>query len=53
MLHYILNGFLLLICIALPIVLMAASNGAQPVWMSCQERRKQYGTPQNKPEGRQ
>lgn len=40
MFYYIWNGFLLIICIVLPIILMAASNGARPTWMSCQEMRR-------------
>ena len=49
MFYYIWNGFFLIICVALPIILMAASNGAQPTWMSCKERRARYGTPKKKP----
>lgn len=45
MLYYIWNGLLLIICIALPVILMIASNGAQPTFMSCREMRTRYGTP--------
>lgn len=40
MAYYIWNGLLIIICIALPIVLMVASNGAQPTFMSCQQMRR-------------
>ncbi len=48
MLYHIWNGLLLLICIGLPIILIAASNGARPTFMSCQEMRRRYGTPKKK-----
>lgn len=40
MFYYIWNGLLIVICIALPVVLMVASNGAQPTFMSCQQMRR-------------
>ncbi|MCV5839025.1 hypothetical protein OFN62_39425, partial [Escherichia coli] len=49
MFYYIWNGSLVLITIGLPIVLMIASNGARPTFMSCREMRARYGTPQKKP----
>lgn len=49
MFYYIWNCLLILITIGLPIVLMIASNGAQPTFMSCREMRARYGTPQKKP----
>jgi hypothetical protein len=49
MFYYIWNGLLILVTIGLPIVLMIASNGAQPTFMSCREMRARYGTPQKKP----
>jgi hypothetical protein len=52
MFYYIWNGLLLIICIALPIILMIASNGAQPTFMSCREMRARYGTPKKKPTDR-
>lgn len=45
MLYYIWNGLLIILVIGLPIVLMIASNGAQPTFMSCREMRARYGTP--------
>lgn len=49
MFYFICNGLLILVTIGLPIVLMIASNGAQPTLMSCREMRARYGTPQEKP----
>lgn len=51
MFYYIWNGLLILVTIGLTIVLMIASNGAQPTFMSCREMRARYGTPQKKPRG--
>ena len=48
MAYYIWNGLLLIIVIGLPIVLIIASNGAQPTSMSCREMRARYGTPKKK-----
>ncbi len=39
---------LLLILAAFILLLMHASNGASPTWMSCQEMRNRYGTPKRK-----
>lgn len=36
---------LLLILAAFVTLLIHASNGAQPTWMSCKESRNRYGTP--------
>lgn len=49
MFYYIWNGLLILITIGFPIVLMTASNGAPPTFLSCREMRARYGTPQKKP----
>lgn len=49
MVYYIWNGLLILITIGLPIVLMIASDSAQPTFLSCREMRARYGTPQKKP----
>lgn len=48
MTYYIWNGLLIVIIIGLPVVLMIASNGAQPTSMSCREMRARYGTPKKK-----
>ena len=48
MVYYIWNGLLIVITIGLPILLMSASNGAQPTFLSCREMRARYGTPQKK-----
>lgn len=41
--------WLLLIILAVFILfLINASNGSQPVWISCRERRNRYGTPKRK-----
>lgn len=50
--YYIWNGLLILVTIGLPIVLMIASNGAQPTFMSCRQRRALYGTQKKKPTDR-
>lgn len=39
---------LLLILAVFILLLMDASNGAQPTWMSCREMRNRYGTPKRK-----
>lgn len=46
--YYIWNGLLIIITIGLPILLMFASNGARPTFLSCREMRARYGTPQKK-----
>ncbi|HCE0858225.1 hypothetical protein ACYBGX_26300 [Klebsiella pneumoniae] len=51
MFYYIWNGLLILVTIGLPIVLMIASNGVQPTFMSCREMRARYGAPKKKPMG--
>ncbi|HBQ2222943.1 TPA: hypothetical protein L7O76_004558 [Klebsiella pneumoniae] len=48
MVYYIWNGLLIVITIGLPILLMFASNGAQPTFLSGREMRARYGTPQKK-----
>lgn len=52
MVYYIWNGLLIVITIGLPTLLMFASNGARPTFMSCREMRARYGTPQKKLVGR-
>lgn len=49
MIYYILNGLLVILITALPVVFMIASNGAQPTYMSCREMRARHGTPKKKP----
>ncbi|EAU1173978.1 hypothetical protein DXN70_12185 [Salmonella enterica] len=39
---------LLLILAVFILFLMAASNGDQPIWMSCRKMRNRYGTPKRK-----
>ncbi len=39
---------LLLILAVFILLLMEASNGAQPTWMFCREMRNRYGTPKRK-----
>ncbi len=52
MLNYIFNGLLIIGLFVILGALMVASSGSQPVWMSCQERRRKYGTPKKKLTGR-
>ena len=52
MLYFIWIGLLMIIVIGLPIVLMIASNGAQPTSMSCREIHARHGTPNKKPTSR-